>query len=100
MAIQINLPETNIGISFTNAYVRATEIAVAHSDWGADPKFEVTIIMEGYATNPTGTKLNPIWLYRYVTDLANIEAQTDATFLGRVYQWAMTQAELSGGTAC
>jgi len=100
MAIQNNIAEgvSQYGIAFNNAYYRIVTAAISRQR-GTDPKFSVMIDLSAYATATPGDDTREVDFRRYHADLADVEAQSGATFLDKCYTWVMTQADMAGSVA-
>lgn len=95
MAIQLNLSTSQYGVPFAGAYFRIVTAAVSRTR-SADNRHSVMIDVAGYATQPSGDDTRDVDFRRYHCPLAEVEAQTGATFLAKCYAWVMTQADMTG----
>jgi hypothetical protein len=93
MAIQLDLMTSNFGISFQAAYFRVATAQVSKQRGGS---FSVMIDIVGYATKPITEEVRDIDFRRYHAPLDQIEAQTGAAFLEKVYNWVATQEDMVG----
>jgi len=95
MAIQLNLSTSQYGVPFAGAYFRIVTAAVSRTR-SADSRHSVMIDVAGYATQPSDDDTRDVDFRRYHCPLAEVEAQTGATFLAKCYAWVMTQADMTG----
>ena len=95
MAIQLNLSTSQYGVPFAGAYFRIVTAAVSRTR-SADNRHSVMIDVAGYATQPSDDDTRDVDFRRYHCPLAEVEAQTGATFLAKCYAWVMTQADMTG----
>jgi hypothetical protein len=93
MALQLDLTTSNYGVPFSGAYFRVVTASVSRQR-GAS--FSVMVDVVGYATRPTNEDTRDIDFRRYHAPLDQIEAQTGATFLEKVYNWVATQEDMAG----
>lgn len=98
MAIQLDLPQSQYGVSFPSAYFRITNARVIRAG-GGDIRFGVMIDLAGYATNPQGDLLRDIDARRYNCPLDEVEIQSGDNFLARCYEWVMAQPDMVGAIA-
>ena len=95
MAIQLNLSTSQYGVPFAGAYFRIVTAAVSRTR-SADNRHSVMIDVAGYATQPSDDDTRDVDFRRYHCPLAEVEAQTGATFLAKCYAWVMAQTDMVG----
>jgi hypothetical protein len=93
MALQLDLTTSNYGVPFSGAYFRVVTASVSRQR-GAT--FSVMIDVVGYATRPTNEDTRDIDFRRYHAPLDQVESQTGAAFLEKVYKWVATQEDMAG----
>ena len=98
MAIQLDLPESEYGVSFSNAYFRITSAHVLRLQ-NVNLRFCVCIDVTGYATVPQNSLPRDISNRRYQASLDEIEIQSGDNFLARCYEWVMAQPDMAGAIA-
>jgi len=97
MAIQLNLSTSQYGVPFAGAYFRIVTAAVSRTR-SVDSRHSVMIDVAGYATQPSDDDTRDVDFRRYHCPLAEVEAQTGATFLAKCYAWVMAQTDMTGST--
>lgn len=95
MAIQIDLTQSNFGVSFTGAYFRIATAAISRQRH-SDPRHAVMIDVVGYATQPQNEDTKEVDFRRYHAPLSDIEAQVGDDFLSKCYAWTMQQPDMAG----
>jgi hypothetical protein len=98
MAIQIDIQNSQFGVPFPGAYFRVINASISRQRQSAH-KFLVMIDVAGYGTSSPTDDTQPVDFRRYNTPLEDIEAQTGAEFIAKVYAWLMMQDSMSGAIA-
>jgi len=95
MAIQVDLPSSEYGISFSGAYFRIVLVAVSRTI-NAETRFVVMLDVNGYASLPPDENTRSVDSRRYHASLSEIEGQSGADFLSKCYAWVMSQPDMVG----
>lgn len=95
MAIQIDLQQSNFGISFQGAYFRIVTAALTRQR-GEDVRHSVMIDVVGYATQPQNEDTREVDFRRYHVAASEIYAQPGSNFLAQCYNWVMAQPDMAG----
>jgi hypothetical protein len=98
MAIQLDLLQSQYGVSFSGAYFRIVNVNILRTA-NMDFRFRVIIDLAAYATNPQNESLREVDIRRYNCFISEIEVQSGDTFLARCYQWVMAQPDMVGAVA-
>jgi len=98
MAIELDIPQTQYGISFAGAYFRIVNVHIMRTA-NIHFRFNVIVDLAAYATNPQSEPLREIETRRYHCPLDEIEVQSGDNFLARCYEWVMAQPDMVGAIA-
>lgn len=98
MAIELDIPQTQYGVSFAGAYFRVVNVHIARIG-NANLRFNVVIDLAAYATNPQNESFREVEMRRYHCSLDEIEVQSGDNFLARCYEWVMAQPDMVGAIA-
>ena len=98
MAIELDIPQTQYGISFSGAYFRIVNVHIMRTA-NINFHFNVIVDLAAYATNPQSEPIREVDMRRYQCPIDEIEVQSGDTFLARCYQWVMAQPDMVGAVA-
>jgi hypothetical protein len=96
MAISLNLPTTQIGISLNNVYFRIATLVVSYQRDGSR-RFMVDLV--GYATTTPDPDTRDVDFKRLHGNYPDLTAQTGDNEIAKAYAWCMAQPEFEGSTA-
>ena len=95
MAIQLDLSNSQFGVSFNGAYFRIVTAAVSRTR-DADKRFSVMLDVVGYASAPQNENTRDVDFRRYHAPYSEVEAQSGENFLAKCYAWVMSQPDMAG----
>jgi hypothetical protein len=98
MAIQIDIDNSQYGVSFSSAYCRIV-IANISRVVDKDEKHFVMMDVAGYAVQPENDDVRAVEFKRYHALLSDIEARGGDTFLSKCYEWLMSQPGMEDAIA-
>jgi hypothetical protein len=98
MAIELDILQTQYGVSFAGAYLRIVNVHIVRRG-NINFRFGVVIDLSVYAKNPQGESIREIEMRRYNCSLDEIEIQSGDNFLARCYEWIMAQPDMVGAIA-
>ena len=95
MAIQVDIKNSQFGVSFQGAYFRIAAVAVMRQRED-NPRHQVMIDVIGYATQPQSEDTRDVDFRRYYAPYQEVETQSGETFLAKCYAWIMSQPDMTG----